>query len=475
MAAAAQGLQSRRITPVNSAGQTGVPATLAVTVGAAVGSAGSITGNQTITVGSAGNTYSISAVSGVGGSTPYLWTAPSGANIVSGQGTTSIIVDYGCGASSGSVTVTPENANGCTGTAATLAITVSGAVGTAGSITGTSTVTVGNSIPYSISSVSRRFLYDWTLPSGAIITSAGAGSVSITVAYGCSAASGNAQVTPIGANGCAGTASPTFAVTVSGAVSAAGSITGTATPTPGDTADTYSISSVTGATTYNWTVPTGATITSGQGGTSIMVSFPCTLAGFGAITVTPANSGGCTGTASSKTITETLVGPAGPIDGLTSVNPGQSSVKYLIVGVSGATTYTWTVPTGATIASGAGTTTILVNYGCSAVSGNVTVTPGNANSCSGTSASLPVTVGAQVAAAGSITGPSSLAAGAQSQTYSITAVSGVGGGTPYVWTVPAGATIASGQNTTSITVNYSCSASSGNVQVTPTGRWRSNT
>lgn len=64
------------------------------------------------------------------------------------------------------------------------------------------------------------------------------------------------------------------------------------------------------------------------------------------------------------------------------INPGQTSVTYFVASVNGASTYTWSVPTGATIASGTGTTTIVVNFACNASSGNISVT---ANSTCGSS------------------------------------------------------------------------------------------
>jgi uncharacterized protein (TIGR02145 family) len=57
---------------------------------------------------------------------------------------------------------------------------------------------------------------------------------------------------------------------------APGSITGNSNVTPNATAVAYSISAVTDATSYTWSVPAGAIITSGQGTTSIMVDFGTT-------------------------------------------------------------------------------------------------------------------------------------------------------------------------------------------------------
>src|SRR6185369_14373523 len=62
---------------------------------------------------------------------------------------------------------------------------------------------------------------------------------------------------------------------------------------------------------------------------------------------------------------------------------------------------------------------------------------------------------------GNITGPTTVQPGT-SASYFIAAVTGAG---VYNWTVPAGATITSGVGTTTITVNFSCSAVSGNISV----------
>ena len=153
--------------------------------------------------------------------------------------------------------------------------------------------------------------------------------------------------------------------------------------------------------------------------------------------------------------------PAGPITGTSPVSAGQTNVSYSISSVSGATTYTWTVPAGANVASGQGTTSITVNYGCAAVSDNVTVTPANANGCNGMPSSLAVTV-TGVDAAGAISGLSTLCAGSNGVAYSISSVNGA---TTYTWTAPAGASIAGGQGSTSIAVNWG--STSGPVAVTP--------
>jgi hypothetical protein len=79
----------------------------------------------------------------------------------------------------------------------------------------------------------------------------------------------------------------------------------------------------------------------------------------------------------------------GPITGPSQVNQNQQGVAYSIAAVPGASSYTWTVPISATIASGQGSTSITVNF--STGSGAITVT---ANDSCGSSAAQSLTVSA---------------------------------------------------------------------------------
>ena len=85
-----------------------------------------------------------------------------------------------------------------------------------------------------------------------------------------------------------------------------GSITGTAAQCPSLTSQTYSISAVSNATSYTWTVPTGWTITAG--GTTNSVTLTTGTAGQnGNITVTASNTCG-TSTANTLAVTVTTNG-----------------------------------------------------------------------------------------------------------------------------------------------------------------------
>ena len=73
-----------------------------------------------------------------------------------------------------------------------------------------------------------------------------------------------------------------------------------------------------------------------------------------------------------------LPGDAGTITGPAVVCQGATGAVYTVAPITGATGYTWTVPTGATIMSGGNTNSIVVDYGSGAVSGNITVLGTNA-------------------------------------------------------------------------------------------------
>jgi len=407
---------------------------------------GTITGSATPCSASTGNSYSIASVSGA---TSYTWTVPAGATVTAGQGTTSATVTMG--STSGNITVTSTNACG-TSAASTLALTASTAPATPGTITGSATVCSGSSgNTYSITAISGATSYTWTVPTGASIT-AGQGTISATVTMGSS--SGNITVTA--SNACGTSTASVKAITVSTAPATPGSISGTTTLCSGATGNVYSITAVSGATSYTWTVPAGATITAGQGTVSATVSMGSTS---GNITVTATNACGTSSASTLAIIVNSTPSTPGTISGSATACSNSTGNVYSITPVAGATSYTWSVPGGASVTSGQGTSSATISFG--AASGNVTVTA--TNSCGTSSASsLAITLSsAAPATPGTITGSSSVCAGSTGNTYSIAAVSGA---TSYTWSVPAGSTVTAGQGSTSVIITFG--STSGNVSVT---------
>ncbi len=116
--------------------------------------------------------------------------------------------------------------------------------------------------------------YDWTGPNSFSSTSATPGQVTASFSEATHAGEYTVTITNSVATGC----SFSSTITVTGVSEAPGtpaSITGNSNPCK-NTTEAYSIDAVANASTYNWTVPSGATVTNGQGTTSISVDFGTT-------------------------------------------------------------------------------------------------------------------------------------------------------------------------------------------------------
>lgn len=236
-----------------------------------------------------------------------------------------------------------------------------------------------------------------------------------------------------------------------------GTITGLAVVCQNQTGVVYSIPAVTYATSYTWTLPNGATITAGAGTASITVSFSAN-ASSGNITVAGANS--ClTGPVATKAITVNTA-PNPTITGPGSACAGSAALTYTTE--AGMNNYTWVISGGGTIVSGATTNSVQVQWN-SAGYQTLTVNYSNANGCQAqTPAILDILVSLMPSTPGAITGASTVCAGAQGIAYFVDPVIGA---ESYVWTLPAGSTIASGSGTNSIMVNFSFGSSSGSITV----------
>lgn len=240
------------------------------------------------------------------------------------------------------------------------------------------------------------------------------------------------------------------------------SISGPSTVCAGSAGNIYSVDPIANATLYNWTIPQGATITSGDGTNSITVSFqPSAVSG--QFTVF-ASSGSCyTPTSNPLSVTVlTLPLTPGPILGTQLVCEGEQNVQYSVTPLSGTNTYNWTVPSGVQIISGQGTNIIIVSFNSGAVAGNITVSATNSCGNGPVSAPLFVDVAPLPATPGAISGPTIFCSPATNLVYSVAPVANAYG---YVWTVPSGATINSGANTNTITVTFSTNAVSGDILV----------
>jgi hypothetical protein len=166
-------------------------------------------------------------------------------------------------------------------------------IGNTSAISGQTTVCQGlNNQIFTIDAVEGANSYTWTLPSGA---SGNSTTTSISVSFSNQFMGGSICVRAIGT--CA--QSPETCVSLnflSNIPNNPGSISGQFLDLPVGSSQTYSVSSVIGAQSYNWVVPANASISDGQGTNSITVNF---ATGFqsGVISVTASN---CVGSSPSS-------------------------------------------------------------------------------------------------------------------------------------------------------------------------------
>lgn len=164
-----------------------------------------------------------------------------------------------------------------------------------------------------------------------------------------------------------------------------GTINGSLTTCGSDTA-TYTVTGISNATSYNWTVSAGGNIIAGQGSTSIEVLWGGAPGNY-TVSVTAGNFCG-NSTATSVNVNVQAPAPVmnAVITGEVNVCPGVEA--YNITSIPNATGYTWTLGSGGNIASGQGTNSITVNW---ATAGVHTLSVVATNTC-GTSSAATVDV-----------------------------------------------------------------------------------
>lgn len=326
-----------------------------------------------------------------------------------------------------------DNCNGLTDTADPLyqGLAAPGAI--QGNLSACLPASNGSTV-FSVPAVSGATAYNWSVPTGLSITS-GQGTNSITVSWTSASVGavifGNVSVTA--SNVCGN--SPTTSAQVQLATIAPvtpGSVSGPLRACPGDVL-TFSVALVSRATSYNWTLPTGLTVTAGAGTNTITVSAGATFAG-GTISVVAVNICGSS-SPRTRSISLNLPNTPGLISGNTNGVCAQNGVSYAVAAISNATSYSWAVPSGAVISSGQGTNAIQVNFSGSYTSGQITVN--SVNAC-GTSGTRSLTVSGTPARPASITGVVNPSCAGQSYTYGVPAVPGT---SQYTWNVTPGGTV----------------------------------
>jgi len=324
----------------------------------------SIIGNTTLCIGSS-QTYSIAPVNNTD---TYTWTVPTGTTITSGQGTNSIIINS---AASGEICVTANNSCGSSISKCMTINVASSIPSIPGGVGGSATACPGDQITYSITAINGASSYIWTNPANTTILS-GQGTNSLLLQYNQGFIGGDLFVKSVNICGVSANRKKTITPKIPSTPS---SINGNSLNLCNATNVAYSTPNVNGIT-YNWTVPTGATIISGQGTNAISVNFS-NLFISGNISVIATNSCGNSSVARTKSVKAATANPTS-ITGSTSLCVNQSGVVFSTPAIVGATSYNWTVPSGSVITAGQGTNSITVKMGSLPKTGNVIVTVSNA-------------------------------------------------------------------------------------------------
>ena len=323
-----------------------------LTINCTIPNLGAITGLGTICQGNSGVVYTVPVNSNV---ITYDWQVPTGATIVSGQGTNSISVDYGANAVSGNISV--NGVNGCgSGPNSTLPITIS-ELPTTSIVSGIQTVCEGSTHVYTTTVIPNTNSYLWTLPNGSTI-SALTNTISIT--FAASAVSGDLSVQGFNSSCGLGASSAALPITVEPQPT----LTSTLTPAPICSDDTFGYvpTSALPSTTFSWTraVSTGISNPSSSGtgvisepltNTSSVVTIPVIY------NITMTSVDGCI---SSESITVNVF----PVPELTSAAPilaicsGETFNHTLTSSVAGNIDWTRASITGITEPGTTGVTTI---------------------------------------------------------------------------------------------------------------------
>lgn len=243
---------------------------------------------------------------------------------------------------------------------------------------------------YSTTGAPNTLLYNWhILPDSAGTITWNVIGTTATVDWNASFY-GFARIFIIGNNECGdGPVSDTLVVHVYSPIVGAGTITGTHEVCLSQQGVIYTVTPITHADSYIWTMPPGVTGSSTTNNISVNYSPSATS---GHITVKGQNFCG-TGPISSYYVNMNQL-PSIPenISGTGTVQQGQAAVPYTVPFILNATSYEWSLPQGAGITSGSNSNNIGVSFSPTASSGIMKVRGLNLCGYGPFSADFPITV-----------------------------------------------------------------------------------
>ncbi len=231
----------------------------------------------------------------------------------------------------------------------------------------------------------------------------------------------------------------------------------------------YTVPPTPNALQYIWTLPDGASVSSGSDTTNvpqINLNFAANFTG-GVLKVKGMNECGIGEEASLQIQTTPALQNPTAIQGNTQLCQGTQNELFRIEPIENATEYIWVLPNGVSAATGSSVTNvpqIHLNFAPSVTQGEIRVSAKNncPNSETENSPTLNFTIINPPARPGTIQGKQYLCVNTNQEIYEITPIEGV---SEYIWEVPAGVEIITGQNTHQIEVNFTNTAVSGYFRV----------
>jgi hypothetical protein len=289
--------------------------------------------------------------------------------------------------------------------------------------------------------------YVWTVSSGGTITSGGGtDNNTVTVTWH---TEGPQTVSVNFTNGSGCTAPSPSMINVNVTALPLPTLTGPIEVCAGTSGHVYTTEA--GMTSYSWSVSPGGSITAGNSSTSNSITVKWNTAGAQTVSVNYANASGCSATAATLYNVTVNTLPVPTISGDALACGGSTAIYSTEPGMSN---YLWTVSTGGSIVSGGTSTdhTITILWSGSGAQ-SVSVGYTNSKGCQSSSPTIKnITVSAEVTA--TLTGVTDVCQGSTYRVYSTQS-----GMTNYVWSIPAGATVASGGTSTSNSVTITWNGS----------------
>jgi gliding motility-associated-like protein len=409
-----------------------------------------ITGPAAICAGTIGNVYTTQS-----GMTNYSWNVSSGGIITAGGSSTSNTVTITWTVpGTQTVSVNYSNSYDCAAFNATIFnVTVNPLP--IPSITGPVSSCIGSTNNNYITQ-SGMNNYSWNVSAGGTITAGGTStSNTVTVTWntiGLQAVSVNYT----DGNGCTGAAPASVNVYVYPLPVPA--LMGPQYPCVGSTGNVYSTAA--GMSDYIWSVSQGGTILAGGTSTDNTVTVVWNFSGLQSVSVNYTDTHGCT-----ASIPGTLIITVEPLPVPTITGPNSPcifSTDNNYITEPGMTSYIWIISTGGMITSGLGTNSIIVTWNSTGLQ-DVNVNYTDQFGCTAFGPTFfNVNVEPLPGSPGNIIGPTPVCTGAKGLVYNVPPVPDA---ISYVWALPPGFSIVSGNGTNSITVTVSTNASSGNILV----------